>query len=78
MHIEINLEDVCLDLLVVGKHVYNCTTVAVYSKRLITYIHVGVRICTVHIFGREYMRRSGRHCNCLCIRNGRKVQLGPE
>jgi hypothetical protein len=63
MHIEIYLEDVCLDLLLGRKHVYNCTTGTVYSKRLITYTCGCENMYS--IFGREYMRRSGRHCCCL-------------
>ncbi len=44
MNIETNLEDKCLDLLIVRKDVYN-------SNRLFKaadHIHVGVRTCTIY------------------------------
>ncbi len=59
-------------LLIVRRHVYNCSRI--FTAQLITFctVHVGVRTCTlyrVYIYGREYMVRRNR--------NGRKFQLGP-
>ncbi len=59
MNIEINLKNVCLDLLILRKHVYNCNRFFTAVDHLYVYIHVGVRTCTLYsIFRREYMRRS--------------------
>ncbi len=49
MSIEINLEDVCLDVLVVKKHVYNCNRLF----KTADHIHVGVRTCTLFV---QYIR----------------------
>jgi hypothetical protein len=63
MNIEINLEDVCLDLLIVRKHLYNYNCLF----KAADHIHVGVRTCTVQYIGREYMRRNSHCCCCLFI-----------
>ncbi len=54
-----------------------CKTVTVYSKQLITCtctLYMWVREHVHYMREREYMRRSGCHCCCLYIRNGRKTQ----
>jgi hypothetical protein len=80
MDIKIYLEDVCLDLLLVRKHVYS-TLVQLYNRnhlfKAADHIHVGVRICTVHIRERVHEKELPSFFCCLYIKNGRKVQLGP-
>jgi hypothetical protein len=48
---KINLKNVCLDLLVVRKHVYNCNRLFTAVDHMynvhVLYIHVGVRTCTL-------------------------------
>jgi hypothetical protein len=49
MNIEINLKDVCLDLLVLRKHMYNCNRLFKAADHMyIVHVHVGVRTCTVN------------------------------
>ena len=82
MNIEINLKDVCLDLLVVRKHVqcsrvYHCNRLFKAAEHMYNFCTCTCGCENMHsIFGREYMRRSDGHCCCLYIETGRKTQLG--